>query len=107
GTTNMWLKIDYTGDVARLYMGGSLLDDDFFHGESWKIGLNRFLKAHRGSEIRVQVLPLRADAPIYLDPTVRSNLPLHCQIAKIAHASLEPEYEAVAILSAGSDRRKK
>ncbi len=104
GISNLWLNIDYTGDIARLYIDNSLVDDDFFHGTTWQIGLRRFLHATPDSPIRVKILPLRADAPIYLDPTVRSALPAHGQVASIAHVSLEPEYEAVVDLSATLDR---
>ncbi|KKS84072.1 MAG: Glycosyl hydrolase family 35, partial [Parcubacteria group bacterium GW2011_GWD2_43_10] len=38
----VFLKIDYTGDVARAFIGGKLKADDFYHGEPWVIGLKRF-----------------------------------------------------------------
>jgi hypothetical protein len=44
------------------------------------------------------VLPLRADAPIYLDPSVRSKLPQTGQIATASRPVLQPEYEVVVSL---------
>jgi beta-galactosidase len=98
GISNLWLDIDYTGDIGRLYVGSTLVDDDFFHGATWQIGLKRFLPEAVRSGIRLQVLPLRADAPVYLDPSVRSKLPQTGQIATAGRPVLEPEYEVVVSL---------
>ncbi|MGA8940176.1 MAG: beta-galactosidase [Acidobacteriaceae bacterium] len=95
GISNLWLDLDYVGDIGRLYVGDRLVDDDFFHGATWQIGLKRFLPAALSSGIRVQVLPLRADAPIYLDPSVRAKLPRTGQVATIGRPVLVPEYEIV------------
>lgn len=32
GAENVLLRIDYVGDVARAYIGGRLIDDDFYYG---------------------------------------------------------------------------
>jgi beta-galactosidase len=104
GISNLWLKLDYIGDVGRLYIGDRLVDDDFFNGSTWQIGLKRFLPEVIHSGMRVQILPLRADAPIYLDSSIRRNLPRNGQIAAIGQPVLEPEYEIVTTLR---DRQKR
>jgi hypothetical protein len=38
------------------------------------------------------VLPLRADAPIYLDAAARSGLPAQGQTAEVDSVTLVPEY---------------
>jgi beta-galactosidase len=98
GVINLWLNIDYTGDIGRMYVGSALVDNDFFHGATWQIGLKRFLPEAVVSGMRLQVLPLRADAPIYLDPSVRSKLPGTGQIATADRPLLQPEYESVLTL---------
>jgi hypothetical protein len=42
GLSNLFLKVDYVGDVARLSAKNRLLDDDFYNGISWSVGLKRF-----------------------------------------------------------------
>ena len=37
-----YLRIDYQGDVARLFTGSTMLDDHFYTGVPWQIGLKRF-----------------------------------------------------------------
>ncbi|MFI1356652.1 beta-galactosidase [Streptomyces sp. NPDC020898] len=62
------LRIHWTGDVARAYVGDTLVADQFFAGRVWDIGLDRLpdeaLRAAGG--LRVRVLPFGADAPVYL-----------------------------------------
>ena len=86
-----------------MYVGKSLVDDNFFNGTPWEIGLKRFLPDAANSGIRIKVLPLRQDAPIYLDASVRSTLPIHGEIAQVNSLTLKPEYEIVVTLSLAKD----
>lgn len=66
------LRLDWVGDVGRAYIGGRLVADQFWYGPVWEIGLRRFrdlLRKHGGLELRL--LPLRADAPVYVSPQAR------------------------------------
>ena len=63
---NAYLVVDYYGDIARAYTGDQLIADNFFNGRKWEIGLQRFMTAIRETGVRLQFLPLRKDAPIYL-----------------------------------------
>lgn len=38
----LWLSVDYDGDVANAFVGGKLVNDDFYNGEIWEIGLKRY-----------------------------------------------------------------
>lgn len=55
------IAIRYAGDVARLYQGDRLLTDNFYNGTPFEFGTWR-----GGKDLRLQILPLRADAPIML-----------------------------------------
>lgn len=59
------LRIKYLGDVARVYLDGQLLTDNFYNGNAFEVGLNRYPSIYRG-ELLLKVLPLRKDAPIYM-----------------------------------------
>jgi hypothetical protein len=106
GVSDLWLNVDYEGDIGRLYVGKSLVDDDFFHGATWEIGLKRFLPDAVKSGVRIKILPLRQDAPIYLDARVRSKLPTHREIAVMNNLTLKPEYEIVVMLQDKSPVRR-
>jgi hypothetical protein len=66
------LRVNYTGDVLRAYLGDELLDDDFYHARPFEIGLRRYGPAVYPQGLALKILPLREDAPIYL--TDRSKL---------------------------------
>jgi hypothetical protein len=63
---NPLLRIRYAGDVARLYLDGKLIDDNFYNGTSFDLGLKRFDPDIRSKELVLKILPLRKDSPIYL-----------------------------------------
>jgi hypothetical protein len=81
------LGIGYIGDIARIYAGGRFVTDDFYHGAPLEIGLWR-----TGQDLELQVLPLRAGAPIYLPPGAR--LPAGAERAELKSVTVIPEYEA-------------
>jgi beta-galactosidase len=89
-----WLTIDYTGDIARLFDGNDMLDDAFWDGRKWNIGLKRFA-ARLGRPWDLTILPLRGDAPIYLDAAVRPKIAASEQIAELRSVRIEPEYKLV------------
>jgi beta-galactosidase len=83
GLSDIYLRIRYAGDVARLSMDGHLLDDDFYNGRAWEIGLKRFLPEDFGKKLEVSVLPLPSKAPIYLDERAWEPMNAEGQTAKI------------------------
>jgi beta-galactosidase len=91
GDTDAFLNIDYQGDIARLFAGPEMLDDDYYFGALWTIGLKRF-RAKLHDPLTLTVLPLRKDAPIYLDDAVRAKLPATDQVATIKSVKIVPQY---------------
>jgi hypothetical protein len=70
---NPLLRIHYTGDVARLTLNGKLIDDNFYAGRTFDLGLNRYAPEILTGDLRLEILPLRKDAPIYIEPKDRPN----------------------------------
>ncbi len=56
------LRIRYVGDVARVYLGGRLINDDFYNGAPLEIGLRRYAAELKNAELTIAILPLRRDA---------------------------------------------
>jgi len=94
GVSNTYLRVHYRGDVGRLFSGAEMIDDDFWSGPSWNIGLSRF-KAHLTKPFTLTVMPLRADAPIYYDDRYKIDFGGKPQIAEVSSVELVPEYELV------------
>ncbi len=92
GLSDVFLRINYVGDIGRLYVGKLLLDDDFYHGDTWEIGLKRFAPL-AGQNLTLDVLPLRKDAPIYFSPKARPDFGSAEQISDVRAITAVPEYE--------------
>jgi len=93
GLSDLYLRINYTGDVARLSAGGRLLDDDFYNGKPWMIGLKRFLASQGPSSFDLSILPLRKDAPVYLESATPPEFAPNGQAVSLEGVTLVPEYQ--------------
>jgi hypothetical protein len=61
------LRLHWSGDVGRAYVGDALVADQFFSGRWWDIGLDRLPADElRAEGLRLRVLPLPAGAPVHL-----------------------------------------
>ena len=96
GTSDVFLEIRYEGDVGRLYSADTLLDDRFYNGLPWRIGLRRFADQISRGPLELRLLPLRSDAPIYLEPRYRpTDFPASGQIVRLVSVRAIPQYELV------------
>jgi len=93
GVCDLYLRIAYTGDIARLSEGDRLLEDDYFNGKPWEIGLSRIDRDTDGTTLDLRILPLRRDAPVYLQEDMRPQFNDAVQAAAIRSVALTPEYE--------------
>jgi hypothetical protein len=75
GVSELFLVTHYQGDVARLYSSAGLLTDNFYNGQPWPVGLSRFLDLSRANRLELDILPLRKDAPLYLEAPSRPTFP--------------------------------
>jgi beta-galactosidase len=94
GVKNALLKINYVGDVARAYVGERLIDDDYYYGQPWEIGLKRFAPDVFEKGITVQILPMPANSRIYIQDDRRPRLQANGQIHDyngVDMLSVEPE----------------
>ena len=106
GVDDVFLQVGYVGDVARLYAGGRLLDDDFFKGTVWEIGLKRFMNGALAGDLQLKILPLRKDSPFYIPRGAWPSFPPGGEICDVRRITASPEYEVVvAVGSAASHAR--
>jgi beta-galactosidase len=93
GLSELYLEVNYQGDVARLSAEHRLLTDNFYNGRPWTIGLKRFLNAQEPSTFELSILPLRKDAPVYLETGNPLQFEANGQIGQLENIRLVPEYE--------------
>ncbi len=95
GIQDVFLSIDYLGDMGHAYIDGRLVSDHFSHGIPWEIGLKRFVSPDKEQEMIVRLTPLRpgASATRYFS-TGMAFRPVADEVAllKINSVSIIPEY---------------
>ena len=67
---NGFLSLGYAGDCARVYADGVLVQDNFWNGKPMLVRLSDIA----GKRVELRILPLRKDAPIYLQKEQRAVL---------------------------------
>lgn len=99
GVHDLRLSVRYTGDCARAYVGSTLITDQFYNGNDWIIGLKRFAAQIAREGLRLEILPLRGDAPIYLPEEYRPMLARDQQVAELHSVVALPEQITRVVLS--------
>jgi hypothetical protein len=94
GVDSALLDIDFVGDVARLFEGTRMVDDWYCNGQRWQLGLH-YLGARADDPFMLTVLPLRADAPIYLPKEHRPDFGGQPQLAALRAVKVVPVFRLV------------
>lgn len=82
------LKTTYHGDVARYYLDNQFLTDNFYNGTTFDLGLKRTGAQAYTGELTVKVLPMKKDAPLYLNEPAKIDFGSADSIAKIIKVEL-------------------
>ena len=85
---NPLLRIHYIGDVARLTLNGKLIADNFYCGREFDLGLQRYAPEIFTGDLRLEILPLRKDAPIFIEPKDRPDFGTHESLVKLQSAEI-------------------
>jgi hypothetical protein len=85
---NPLLRIHYLGDVARVILNGKLLDDNFYCGREFDLGLSRYAPEILTGDLRLEILPLRRDAPIFFEPKDKPDFEDSNSVARIQEVEL-------------------
>jgi hypothetical protein len=101
GVGKLFLRIQYDGDVARLASAGRLLDDNFYNGEPWRVGLDRFREQITKNGLTVAILPRRADSTVYLEERFRGPEHQSGQVGRMKSSELVPLYSATFEFGSG------
>jgi beta-galactosidase len=94
---NPILRLHYVGDVARVMLKGKLLTDDFYNGLPLDIGLRRHAPEILNGDLRLAILPLRKDAPIYMAEQARPQFDKNEPVGILKSAEIIEHYQAKLI----------
>lgn len=87
--SDVFLKISYSGDMAKLYVAGVQEGDSFFTGEPWVIGLKRF---GLPESVEIEIFPMEENAPVFLEkkPVFKNGVALELHEVEVCC-----EYEVI------------
>ena len=91
--TDPILRFHYVGDVARVMLNGRFITDDFYNGNAFDIGLRRHAPDILTGDLRIAILPLRKDAPIYMSETARPDFGTAGSVAALQSVEIIPRYQ--------------
>ena len=80
---DLFIDLNYDGDGAKLYIQDEYVDDHFYTGEAWEIGLKRF---DFPTELRIEVMPLKEGAEVFLEHWPEMEEGKACKLSKISAA---------------------
>ncbi|MES2777376.1 MAG: beta-galactosidase [Bacteroidota bacterium] len=95
---DVYLKLLYTGDVARAYANNHLLTDNFYNGKPFEIGLKRFSDEVYSKGITLKILPFQKDAPIYLQENARLDFSGMNSILSLPNFELYEKYQVKLVV---------
>lgn len=92
GLDDIILRFTYAGDAIRLSTGSRLLTDDFYNGAPWRVSYRNLVADGLKQPLLLSVLPLRQDAPIYLEDGRRPVFPASEQVSELQQVEAIPRY---------------
>ncbi|MEM3859595.1 MAG: hypothetical protein QW478_09365, partial [Candidatus Micrarchaeaceae archaeon] len=88
------MKIDYFGDIGYAFIENELINDNFYNGSTWEIGLKRFEKQLLKNGMRIYISPVKSDFIINNDsPMAGRNEFSGEKVAIINSIQIVPVYE--------------
>jgi len=74
-------------------LNGQFITDDFYNGNAFDIGLRRHAPDILNGDLRVAILPLRKDAPIYMAEKARPHFGSADSVAILQRIEIIPRYQ--------------
>lgn len=102
GVHDVFLRIHYAGDGARLMLDGVLAADDYYYGPVWMVGLKRFAPRILGHEAILEITPLGKNAEIYLEKEAWPDFGSQDNVAELYSIQAVPEYAASFCMDSSS-----
>jgi hypothetical protein len=93
--SDVLLQISYQGDVARLYRDRQLVDDNFWNGIPWMIGLREVDPAWRtaNTDLELRIVPMPQKYPMYLEEADKLVFSPDGVAGSITGVQMVPQYQ--------------
>jgi len=67
GLSNVFIRVNYIGDTGMSFMNGELVDDQFYYGQPWVLGLKKFYDLPQHQQMNFYFRPMYRNATYLVD----------------------------------------
>jgi hypothetical protein len=89
GLSQLYLHVNYYGDIGELRFGHKLISDNFNNFTSWQIALKQFGNQIEGQQLKFELFPFKSDFKIYFDKAISKD---EIEKTDIRNIQFVPEY---------------
>jgi hypothetical protein len=75
-------------------LDGKCITDDFYNGNAFDIGLRRHAPEILKGDLRIAILPLRKDAPIYMAESARPDFGSGTSVGVLQRVEIIQRYQS-------------
>lgn len=95
GVKDIFLRINYVGDIGYAFIDGDLINDNFCNGDTWEIALKRFQEEVTEKGMYIYVSPIKKGSQVKSDSTMAARVETSAEeIAEISSIKAVVLYEA-------------
>lgn len=98
GMKDALLQIDYVGDIGHAFIGGRMINDNFYNGATWEIGLKDFAEALSEDVLTIYITPMKKGAKVNVESGMAARIEeVEACIGELREIRLQPVYEAAIL----------
>jgi len=91
---DVWMELNYRGDIGQAFLDGTLIADNFWNGAPWVIGLAEFREKLARQPLTVVITPVRTGSRINVESTMAGRREEgRDAVGALDGVSLKPVYE--------------
>jgi Beta-galactosidase len=95
GLNQLYLHVNYYGDIGELRFGHKLISDNFNNFTSWQIALKQFGNQIEGQQLKFELFPFKPDFKILFDKAISKD---EIEKTNIRDIQFVPEYNIDLLL---------
>jgi hypothetical protein len=89
GLNQLYLHVNYNGDIGELRFGHKLISDNFNNFTPWQIALKQFGDQIEGQQLKFELFPFKPDFKIFFDKAISKD---EIEKTNIRDIQFVPEY---------------
>lgn len=91
---DVWMELNYRGDIGQAFLDGILIADNFWNGAPWVIGLAEFREKLARQPLTVVITPVRTGSRVNVESTMAGRREEgRDAVGELDGVSLKPVYE--------------